>query len=257
MEYIDTHCHLADEAFGSSQDSVIERALRAGVSMMLQADIDSSERDAMFAVVDRHPDCLRPMLGLYPGSVGADWQDEIDKMIPWLDLRDDIVAIGEIGLDYHYGAETAREQKEALRVQLEIASVRGLPVNIHLREATADFLDVLESCKGLDLRGNMHAYSGSYETWKRLQKYGQWYLGIGGVVTFKNASLQQVVRDVPAEWLLLETDAPYLTPVPHRGTRNESAYIPLIAAKVAELKGIPAEEVAQITTANARKLFQL
>ena len=254
-EYIDSHTHIADEAFAGEEDAVVARARAAGVCMMLQPDIDSRERERMFALTGRYPGILRPMLGLYPGSVGKDWQQEILELEKWTGRE--IVAIGEIGLDYHYGAEFAREQREALRVQFELAARLDLPVNIHLREATEDFLRILEDCHHLGLRGNMHAYSGSYETFLRIQRCGDWSLGIGGVVTFKKASLAEVVRKVPLDRLLLETDAPYLTPVPHRGTRNESAYIPLIAAKVAELKGVDVEEVAAVTTQNAKALFRL
>lgn len=254
-EYIDTHTHIADEAFASDEEGYIERALAAGVGIMLQADIDSRERARMFALTDRHPGVLYPMLGLYPGSVDKGWKSEIDELERWTDRK--VVAIGEIGLDYHYGAEFAAEQREALRVQFELAARMNLPVNIHLREATEDFFRILEDCRHLGLRGNMHAYSGSYETFLRLQKYGDWSLGIGGVVTFKKASLAEVVRRVPLDRILLETDAPYLTPVPHRGERNESAYIPLVAAKVAELKDTDIETVAAVTTRNAQELFGL
>ena len=253
MEYIDTHTHIADEAFAGEEEDYIRRALEAGVGKMLQADIDSKERERMFTLVERHPGVLFPMLGLYPGSVDANWRDEIDELERWKDRP--IVAIGEIGLDYHYGADFAKEQREAFRIQLEWAAALNLPVNIHLREATEDFLAIVKDCSHLGLRGNMHAYSGSYETFLQLQRYGDWRLGIGGVVTFKRASLAEVVRKVPLDRLLLETDAPYLTPVPHRGTRNESAYIPLIAAKIAELKGTTLEEVAARTTQNAQELF--
>lgn len=256
MEYIDTHSHFTDEAFAGEEEACIQRALRAGVVKMLQADIDAAGRKALFALTERHPGVLYPMLGLYPGSVGKDWKREIDELERWTG-RQDIVAIGEIGLDYHYGAEFAAEQREALRVQFELAARLNLPVNIHLREATEDFLRIVQDCAHLGLRGNMHAYSGSYETFLQLQKYGDWRLGIGGVVTFKKASLAEVVRRVPLERLLLETDAPYLTPVPHRGERNESAYIPLIAAKIAELKETDIETVAAVTTRNAQELFGL
>ena len=255
MEYIDTHTHITDEAFASDEEGYISRALAVGVGVMLQADIDSRERGRMFALTERHPGVLYPMLGLYPGSVDKGWQREIDELEKWTDRG--IVAIGEIGLDYHYGAEFAAEQREALRVQFELAARLNLPVNIHLREATEDFFRILADCRHLGLRGNMHAYSGSYESFLRLQKYGDWSLGIGGVVTFKKASLAEVVRKVPLERILLETDAPYLTPVPHRGERNESAYIPLIAAKVAELKETDLETVAAVTTRNAQELFGL
>ena len=145
------------------------------------------------------------------------------------------------------------EQKEALHWQLDYAMRRDLPVNVHLRDAMGDFLSILRDHKGL--RGNMHAYSGSYESFLELQRLGDWRIGVGGVVTFKNASLAEVVRKVPLERIVLETDAPYLTPVPYRGRRNESAHIPLVARKVAELKEVPVEEVARVTTLNARNLF--
>lgn len=251
MFLIDTHCHISDEAFAGDEEGYISRAKEAGVEIMLQPDVDSRERKAMFDLTDRHPGVLYPMLGLYPGSVDKDWREEIDRMLEYSDRS--VVALGEIGLDYYYGKEYAQEQKEALDWQLDYAAQRGLPVNIHLRDAMGDFLDILRRHKGL--RGNMHAYSGSYESFLELQRLGDWYIGVGGVVTFKKASLAEVVRRVPLERIVLETDAPYLTPVPFRGKRNESAHIPLIAAKVAELKEVPIEEVASVTTTNARNLF--
>ena len=252
--FIDTHVHFYDEAFAADAEAAIARSIAAGVTKMVQPDVDSRERDAMFALEDRHPGVLFSMLGLYPGSVGTDWEEEIARMEARLADRR-VVAIGEIGLDYHWSADFAEEQKRALKVQLELADHLSLPVNIHLRDATEAFFSVLDECRHLSLRGNMHAYSGSYETFLRLQRYGDWSLGIGGVVTFRNAGLAEVVRRVPLERLVLETDAPYLTPVPHRGERNESAYIPLIAATIAELKGVTPEEVAETTTRNAERLF--
>ncbi len=222
---------------------------------MILADVDSRERAPMFALAERHKDVLFPMAGLYPGSVDGNWRDEIDALEPY--LTKGIVAIGEIGLDYHYGAETAAEQKEALRVQLELASRLGLPVNIHLREATEDFFSILEDCRHLGLRGNLHAFSGSAETFRRLQKYGDWFVGIGGVLTFRNAGIAKAVRDIPLERIVLETDSPYLAPVPLRGRRNESANIPVIAEFLAGLKGVTVEEVAGTTSENARKLFSI
>lgn len=254
--FIDTHCHFNDASFASDAADAIQRAVDAGVGIMLQADIDSSERESMFALVDSHSGHLRPMLGLYPGSVRSNWMDEIDALRPW-QSRNDIVAIGEIGLDYHYGTEWKAQQQDAFKVQLEIACSMGLPVNIHLRDATDDFFRVLDSCKGLPLRGNLHAFSGSIETFRRLEAYGDWYVGIGGVLTFKNASIARVVRDIPLERILLETDAPYLAPTPHRGQRNEPSMIPLIAGFLASVKGTSIEEVARVTTSNAKALFNL
>ena len=255
MTFIDTHTHIYDEAFTREEDDVILRAKEAGVSVMLQPDVDSRERDAMFSLVDRHPGELYAMLGLYPGSVDKGWRDEIDAMLRYRERK--VVALGEIGLDYHYGAEFAAEQREAFRVQMELAAEMDLPVNIHLREATDDFFRIMDDCAHLHLRGSLHAYSGSFETFQRVRKYGEWYVGVGGVVTFKKASLAEAVRRIPLECILLETDSPYLTPVPHRGERNESKYIPLIAARVAELKGTSIKEVAETTTANARRLFNI
>ena len=256
MEFIDTHTHTYDEAFDGCEDEIIARALAAGVSVQLQADVDSRERERMFALVERHPGVLRPMLGLYPGSVDKDWRREIDALEAWRGRG--IVAVGEIGLDYHYGADTKEEQKEAFRVQLELAAAWDLPVNIHLREATEDFFAILRDCRHLPLLGNLHAFSGSAETFDRLRRLGgDWYVGIGGVVTFKKASIGEDIKRIPLDRILLETDAPYLTPVPHRGERNESAYIPLIAAFVARQKGISLEEVAAATTANAKRLFSI
>lgn len=251
MTFIDTHCHLSDGAFAGEEDAYIQRAREAGVEIMLQPDVDSRERQAMFDITERHPGILFPMLGLYPGSVDKDWKKEIDRMLEYSVRK--VVAIGEIGLDYYYGKEFEKEQREALHWQLDYAKERDLPVNIHLRDAMGDFIEIIRSHKGL--RGNMHAYSGSYESFMELQRLGEWSIGVGGVVTFKKASLAEVVTKVPLERIVLETDAPYLTPVPFRGRRNESSYIPFIASKVAELKGISVEEVAEVTTTNARNLF--
>jgi len=267
MHFIDTHTHIYDIMFDTEEDEVISRAREAGVDILLQPDVDSRERDRMLALTERYPGVLYPMLGLYPGSVEADWRDEYDKLLSKVDSLcggkagehspGRVVAIGEIGLDYHYNKDFAEEQKEVLRLQLELAASLSLPVNIHLREATEDFFSVLEDCRHLGLRGNLHAFSGSWETFSRMERYGDWYAGIGGVVTFKKASLAQTVAKMPMDRILLETDSPYLTPAPYRGKRNESMYIPIIAAKVAELKGISLEEVAETTTANARKLFSI
>ena len=257
MEFVDTHTHNYDEMYlPEEQDAVIGRALAAGVKLLIQADISTKERPSMMALADRHPECLRVMAGLYPGSVENDWRDEVAAVEQTLRERK-AVAVGEIGLDYHYGADTAELQKEAFRVQLELAAESGLPVNIHLREATEDFFRILEDCRHLHLRGNLHAFSGSAETFRRLQKFGDWYVGIGGVVTFRKAGIAQSIVEIPMERILLETDSPYLTPVPYRGSRNESAYIPIIAAKIAELKGLSIEEVARVSTHNAKELFAL
>ena len=253
--FIDTHAHYNDEAYKEDAQEAIDRALEAGVFKILMPDIDSKERESLFALCESRPGVLFPMLGLYPGSVGKDWEAEIEDMMRYSEKG--IAAIGEIGLDYHYSADTADLQKAAFKAQLELAAKMNLPVNIHLREATEDFFEVLDSCRHLALRGNLHAFSGSYETFCRLSKYGDWYVGIGGVVTFRNSRLAEEVKRIPLDRILLETDAPYLTPAPYRGKRNESAYIPLIAEKIAAVKNIDIDEVAEVTTANAITLFNI
>lgn len=255
MQFIDTHTHNSDSAFGGEEDLIIRAGLEAGVGKMIQPDVDSSERPRMFELVRKYPGILYPMVGLYPGSVDENWREEVESLAAWKGLG--AVAVGEIGLDYHYSRETADLQKEALAAQFELAVQWDLPVNIHLREATEDFFDILEAHKSLGLRGNLHAFSGSYETFLRIQKYGDWRIGVGGVVTFKKAGLAEVVKKVPLERILLETDSPYLTPVPFRGMRNDSTKIPLIASKIAELQGKEIAEVAAVTTASAKELFRI
>ena len=252
---IDTHTHFYDEWLLPDAEAAIARALEAGVGKMIQADVDSQERDALWALNDAHPGVLYPMLGLYPGSVDDRWEEEI-ALLPAYRGRG-IVAIGEIGLDYHEGIGWKEQQKEALRVQLELAAAWDLPVNIHLRDAWEDLFSVLAEKRHLGLRGNLHCFTASYEIYERAQKYGDFSVGIGGVVTFRNASLAETVKRIPLERILLETDAPYLAPTPWRGRRNESAYLPLVAAKIAELKGLDPAEVAAVTTDNANKLFRL
>lgn len=255
MEFIDTHTHNSDPAYQDCEDEVIRRAEEAGVTALIQADIDSSERERMYSLSARHPGVLYNMLGLYPGSVNGHWRDEIDALLPWRDKGP--VAMGEIGLDYHFGTEFKEEQKEAFRTQLELASEWDLPVNIHLRDATEDFFAIIKDCRHLHLRGNLHAFGGSYETFMRLSGLGDWYVGIGGVVTFKKSRIGEDISRIPLDRILLETDAPYLAPVPHRGERNESSFIPLIAEYIAARKGISTEETARATTANAKQLFAI
>jgi TatD DNase family protein len=251
---VDTHTHFYDDWLLPDAEAAIQRALDAGVGKMIQADVDSHEREAMWEIGLRHPGVLFQMAGLYPGSVTADnWRDELD-LVHGITR---VVAIGEIGLDYHEGREFEKEQKEVLRLQLELAAQRNLPVNIHLRDAWEDLLTIFKDCRHLNLRGNLHCFSGSYEVYEEANRYGDWSVGIGGVITFKNSKLAQTLERIPLHHILLETDAPYLAPVPHRGERNESSFLPLIAQKVAEVKGLTLEECERITTENAERLFNI
>lgn len=252
--FIDTHTHFYDEWLLPDAEAAVQRALEAGVGKMIQADVDSRERTAMWEIGDRHPGVIYEMLGLYPGSVADNWREELDQ-VHALAGNKPVVAIGEIGLDYHEGIEYKEQQKEVLRIQLELAARMDLPVNIHLRDAWEDLFTILEDCKHLHLRGDLHCFTASYEIYERANRYGDFSVGIGGVVTFKNAGLAKTLERIPLEKILLETDAPYLAPVPHRGQRNESAFLPLVAAKVAEVKGLSLQQIEDITTQNAIKLF--
>ena len=253
MTFTDTHTHIYDEAFAGEEDLVIERALEAGVSKMILPDIDSQTRQTMFDLADRHPGVLFPCLGLHPTSVDARWQEEMSLLEKYADKK--IWAIGEIGMDCYWSREFVREQEEVFRTQLEMAARLSLPVIIHSRESTELIINILKDCRSLNVRGVFHAFSGSLETFMELQRIGDWYIGIGGVLTYKKASIAETVKEIPLERILLETDSPYLTPVPYRGRRNESAYVPHIASRLAELTGRDVEEIAATTTDNATKLF--
>lgn len=251
MEFIDTHAHLYEADYGD--EKVVERALEAGVKKIILPDVDSSTRDLMFKMASQYPENTFPTLGLHPTEVNKNWQSELAKFNEYSDKK--VYAIGETGLDCYWSKEFLKEQIEAFHAQIEIAISRNLPIIIHSREATQLTFDVLSNYKGRGLRGVFHAFGGSLETFKEMEKYGDWYVGIGGVVTFKKASIGETIKDIPLERVLLETDAPWLAPTPHRGKRNESSYIPIIAEFIANKKNCSLDKVAKITTANAIKLF--
>ena len=257
MYFIDTHTHLYDEQFAEDYEAPIQRALAAGVKKMILPDIDKTSRENMFALASKHPGVLFPCLGLHPTSTGADWRDELDEIESRMTSATGIWAIGETGMDCYWSKEFVREQEAAFEAQIRIACRHGLPVIVHSRNATELILNVLKRCKSLSPAGVFHAFGGSIETFRDLSRTGDWYVGIGGVVTYKNASIAETVREIPLERILLETDSPYLTPAPHRGKRNESSYIPFVAEKIAAQKGISMAEVAAATSANAEKLFKI
>ena len=256
MEFTDTHSHIYDEAFDQDREEAMLRASEAGVTTLILPGISSAEHQRMLDFADLYPDVAHPCIGLHPTDVAENWQEEMAFVREHLDDRR-FYAIGEIGLDYYWSRDFEREQREVFAEQLEIASVRGIPALIHSRNATDAIFEVLEEVKGLELKGIFHAFSGSYETYCRCLSYGDFKFGIGGVCTYKNAGVAGVIPRMSLQDIVLETDCPWLTPVPHRGERNESSYIPLIAAKVASLREISLEEVAEATTSTARKLFNI
>ena len=250
LNFVDTHTHLYDAAYDGDGAGAVRRAIEASVTKLVMPDTDESVRDAMFSLCDEFPENAFPCLGLHPTEFKDNWREELEMLDKYTDRR--IVAIGEVGLDLHWRSDNLDAQIEVFRRQLELALRLSLPVIIHNREATGHIFRVLDDFRGRGLRGVFHAYSGSAETFREMERYGDWLVGIGGGLTFRKA---ETVKSIPLERIVLETDSPYLTPAPYRGTRNESAYIPIIAEKLSELKGVPIEEIAAVTTANAEKLF--
>lgn len=255
---IDTHSHIYAEEFDNDRSEALQRAWDAGVEAMILPDIDSESRDRMFELAKSHPTRCLPMVGLHPTSVNdnARWQEELD-MVERL-LREPpmhLYGVGEIGLDLYWSTEYYHIQREVLHAQLELAIQYNHPVVVHTRSAYKEMLDAIATYRGRGLRGVFHAYADSADTAKKLASLGEFVFGIGGVVTFKNSGLDKVVNEIPTELLVLETDSPYLTPVPHRGKRNEPAYVDYVCRKVAELHSLEPTAVDKITTTTAKRMF--
>lgn len=259
MELIDTHTHIYVEEFDADREAVISRACDAGVTRMLLPAIDTESHERLFGLCRAHPECCVPMMGLHPTSVNENprWREELARVAEYLENppAGAFCAVGEIGLDFYWSADFKTEQTEAFRIQIELALKYDLPIAVHVRAAWSETVALLHEYAGRGLRGVFHAFSDTAESYRALRACGDFVFGVGGVVTFKKSALAEVVRDMAAEDIVLETDAPYLTPAPHRGERNEPAYVVPICAKVAELKGLSLEEVAEQTTKNARRIF--
>lgn len=255
---IDTHSHIYDSDYALDFDQMILRAKQAGVIGCVLPGIDSSSYADMMDASAKLPGFAFPCIGLHPTSVKEDWEGEL-KFVEDKLASEKFYAIGEIGLDGYWSKDFIAQQQEVLYRQILLACGRDLPIIIHLREATNEVFQVLERVRseGLRPRGTFHAFAGSLETFERIQKYGDFKAGIGGVVTYKNAGIASVLKDIPLECILLETDSPYLSPVPFRGKRNESSYLTYIIEKISELKGCEVEEIERVTTKNAIELFNL
>lgn len=253
MELIDTHCHLYSEEFDQDREQMLQRAREAGVTRMYLPAIDSSAHNAMLNLEGADPKRYPAMMGLHPCYVKENYREELKLVEDWLAKRS-FCAIGEIGLDHYWDKTFVNEQAEAFTLQMEWAIQYQLPIVIHTRNAMQETIDRVKAFKPRGIRGIFHCFSGSYESAQEIIKMG-FFLGIGGVITYPKAGLAEVIRNIPLEHLVLETDAPYLTPVPFRGKRNESSYLQHIAKAISNACGRPVEEVAAITTANAQKIF--
>jgi TatD DNase family protein len=252
---IDTHCHLYAEQFDADRDEVIQNAIRADVFKFLLPNIDPSTFSAMYALCEAYPSYCLPMMGLHPTSVDKDYKKNLDLVYKELGKRK-FVAIGEIGLDYYWDVSHKQAQLEVFETQLRWASELKLPVAIHTRNSFEDAFRIVEKVKADGLTGVFHCFSGTNEDASKVMAV-EFCMGIGGVLTFKNGGIDKVLPGIPMEFLVLETDSPYLAPVPWRGKRNEPKYIALVARKLAEIKSIPLDEVDRQTTENAVNLFGL
>ncbi|HPE33220.1 MAG TPA: TatD family hydrolase [Bacteroidales bacterium] len=254
MILTDTHTHLYLEQFDTDRDAMIQRALTAGVKYMLLPNIDSGTIPRMMDLCADYPEHLFPMIGLHPTDVKDNFESELAKISEIL-VKNKFYAIGETGIDLYWDKTFVGEQKTALIYQIQLAKQYELPVVLHVRNSFNEVIEVLNDVADQKLTGVFHCFTGSKEQADQIISYG-FKLGIGGVLTYKNSGLDKVVAEIAMEHLLLETDSPFLAPVPYRGKRNESSYIKLIAEKLASIKGITPEEVAAETTKNASKLFK-
>ena len=260
---IDTHSHIYDEAFDDDRNEVVERARAEGVERIILPAIDGESNERLFDLCRACGDYVVPLMGLHPTSVNDNphWREELAEVERLLQAPphgvERFYGVGEIGLDLYWSRDWQAEQTEAFRAQVDLALAHNLPIVVHTRDAWEEMAEVVEAYAGRGLRGIFHAYSSDVAMYERLRKCGDFVFGIGGVVTFKKSAVAEVVKHMRLEDLVVETDAPYLTPAPHRGTRNESSYVRFVAAKIAELKGVDYEEVAMQTTMNAKRIFNL
>jgi TatD DNase family protein len=253
MQLIDTHAHLYVEQFEKDRAAIINRALEAGVEKIYLPAIDSESHEALIALEAAYPENCFAMMGLHPCSVNADYEKELDIVENWLKKRS-FCAIGEIGIDLHWDTTFFEEQKKAFRKQIKWAKELELPIIIHSRKSTWEVIEILREEQDEQLRGIFHCFGGSVEEANAIIECG-FFLGIGGVLTFKKSGLDKTLAAVDLEHIVLETDAPYLAPTPYRGKRNESAYIRIIAEKLAAIKNVKIDEIARITSNNAQKIF--
>ena len=260
---IDTHSHIYDEAFDDDRNEVIERARKEGLERIVLPAIDGESNERLFAMCREWGDYVVPLMGLHPTSVNDNlhWREELAEVERLLATPpqgiERFYGVGEIGLDLYWSRDWQAEQTEVFKAQVELALKYDLPIVVHTRDAWEEMAEIIEEYAGRGLRGIFHSFSADVAMYERLRRAGDFLFGIGGVVTFKKSALAEVVKAMRLEDLVVETDAPYLTPAPHRGKRNESAYVRFVAEKIAELQGVDFEKVAAQTTANAKRMFNL
>lgn len=253
MILTDTHTHLYSEEFAEDRDAMMQRAFDAGVTRLFVPSIDSSYTQQMYDVENQYPENVFLMMGLHPTYVKENYLEELAHVERELESRK-FVAVGEIGVDLYWDKTRLAEQQHAFKHQIQLAKKYGLAINIHCRDAFDEVFEVLESEKGENLYGIFHCFTGDFEQAQKAISYNM-KLGIGGVATFKNGKIDQFLADIDLKHIVLETDSPYLSPVPHRGKRNESSYTLLVAEKLAAIYGKSVAEIAEITTQNSKEIY--
>lgn len=254
--FIDTHAHLYSPEFDSDREIMIQRALDAGVGRIYLPNVEAGTIKPLLTLRDYLPDVLYPLMGLHPCSVKSDFADQLQIMKAAL-KADTYYGIGEIGLDLHWDPSTLPWQVDAFKIQCQWACELNLPIIIHSREAVEQVIEILQDMHPRPSRGVFHCFSGNQDQAHKISELGEYYFGLGGVITFKNSGMKEVVLNLPLDKIVLETDAPYLAPVPYRGKRNESSYLTLVAEKLAEMRGLTLEVIEQQTTENALNLYRL
>ena len=255
MDLIDTHTHLYLGEFDDDREEVVLRAKEKGIRKLLLPNIDSGSIQGMHTMCSLFPGICLPMMGLHPGSVDRNFEEELEIAESWLD-KNEYVAIGETGIDLYWSTVYREQQLEAFKIQIRWAKQRSLPIVIHARESFNEIFSVLDKLADENLRGVFHSYTGNEDQAKHILEYG-FYFGINGILTYKNSSLMKTLESIPPEKVLLETDSPYLSPVPKRGSRNESLNLLYIAEKAAQVYKCSVDEIASVTTRNARTVFKL
>ena len=257
MEFIDTHTHLFASQFDSDRDDVINQAFIGGVKKMLLPNIDSTTTEKMLALSEKYPNICFPMIGIHPCSVKKEnFKDEI-KHVEEKIKNEKFVAVGEIGIDLYWESSTIEYQKIVFENQIKLAKKYNLPIVIHTRNSFNEAIKIVEKLNDENLSGVFHCFSGGLDEAKRIIDLNNFYLGIGGVVTFKNGGIDKIIDQINLDKIILETDSPYLAPKPFRGKRNESKFILNIAERIGEIYNFPIEKIAEKTTANAKQLFRL
>ena len=255
MNIIDTHTHLYLKQFNEDIDFVIKRSKDVGVNKFIFPAIDSSHFDSMHSLKNKYPDIIYLMSGLHPTDVKEDFKDELEFVVNSLKTHD-YIAIGEIGIDLYWDKTYLKQQQEAFEFQIGLAIKNDLPIVIHCREAFDEIFEILDKENCDKLRGVFHCFTGTLEQANRAIQLG-FKLGIGGVVTFKNGGIDKFLNRIDLNHIVVETDSPYLAPVPYRGKRNESSYITYVIDKLSEIYGLPIKKIASVTTKNAEKVFAL